>query len=74
MRGGTIKLGTSFSLPRPAASTGEYFTKKVYLLPETAPEAPIFCQPNFGGNFDKNINFNANCIEDDMVRRNWQNI
>ena len=36
--------------------------------------APIFCQPNFWDNFDKNINFNANLIEDDMVRRNWQNV
>ena len=32
-----------------------------------------FCQQNFWENFDKNINFMQNCIEDDMVRRNWQN-
>ena len=30
----------------------------------------VFCQPNF----DKNIILLQNCIEDDMVRRNWQNM
>ena len=28
-------------------------------MPETASGVPIFCQQNFGENFDKNINSNA---------------
>ena len=33
-------------------------------MPGATSAEPIFCQPKFM----------QNCIEDDMVRRNWQNI
>jgi len=56
------------------SSTGEYFTKSFTFAWNLAN----FSRKNFKKNFDKNINFNAklmqNCIEDDMIRRNCQNI
>ena len=47
------------------------FYKKAELLPWTAP---IFANKILGKILTKTAILMQNCIEDDMVRRNWQNI
>ena len=50
-----------------------FYKKSVSFARDHASSAN-FLPTKFLGKFWRNMNFNANCIEEDMVRRNWQNI
>ena len=54
--------------------TGEYFTKKRNFCQRPRQWHQIFAYQMFGKILTKTSTLLQNCIGDDMVRRNWQNI